>query len=92
MLVLKADVIKDVFFTGNWKRFLRDSSSVHRPEVVLVESEALLYCMGPHGLVELVTTRKVQSATMELQGGGRILFNRQVTLALAIFLAQLSNL
>ena len=66
MLVLKADVIKDVFFTGNWKRFLRDSSSVHRPEVVLVESEALLYCMGPHGFVELVTTRKVQSATMEL--------------------------
>ena len=68
MLVLKADVIKDVFFTGNWKRFLRDPSSVHRPEVVLVESEALLYCMGPHGFVELVTTRKVQSATMELQG------------------------
>ena len=66
MLVLKADVIKDVFFTGDWKRFLRDSCGVHWPEVVFVESEALLYCMGPHGLVELVTTRKVQSATMEL--------------------------
>ena len=92
MLVLKADVIKDVFFTGDWKRFLRDSCGVHRPEVVFVESEALLYCMGPHGLVELVTARKVQSATMELQGRGRILFNRQVTLALAIFSAQLSNL